>query len=77
LHTAAINQKAEVIKVLLDNGADVNAGDNFANVYRTAKEKSMHPLDGIIYVNIIIKMTSKIIKSFAKCCMILIVIRTF
>jgi hypothetical protein len=43
----------------LDNGADVNAGDNFANVYRTAKEKSMHPLDGIIYVNIIIKMRSK------------------
>ncbi|XP_012234478.1 mitochondrial disaggregase-like isoform X2 [Linepithema humile] len=45
LHTAAINNKAEIIKVLLDNGADINAGDNFVNVYRTAMEKSLHSLD--------------------------------
>lgn len=50
LHTAAINQKAEVIKVLLDHGIDVNAGDNFVNVYRTAMEKGLHSLDGIIFL---------------------------
>lgn len=46
LHTAAINQKVEVIKILLQNGADVNAGDNFVNVYRTAMEMGLHSLDG-------------------------------
>ncbi|KAL6422247.1 hypothetical protein ACFW04_010922 [Cataglyphis niger] len=45
LHTAAINQKVEVIKILLQNGADVNAGDNFVNVYRTAMEMGLHSLD--------------------------------
>ncbi|EFN68464.1 Caseinolytic peptidase B protein-like protein [Camponotus floridanus] len=45
LHTAAINQKVEVIKILLHNGADINAGDNFVNVYRTAMEKGLHSLD--------------------------------
>ncbi|XP_029165260.1 caseinolytic peptidase B protein homolog [Nylanderia fulva] len=45
LHTAAINQKEEVIKILLQNGADVNAGDNFINVYRTAMEMGLHSLD--------------------------------
>lgn len=45
LHTAAVNQKVEVIKILLHNGADVNAGDNFVNVYRTAMEKGLHSLD--------------------------------
>lgn len=47
LHTAAINQKVDVIKVLLHDGADVNAGDNFVNVYRTAMEMGLHSLDGI------------------------------
>ncbi|RLU24499.1 hypothetical protein DMN91_002588 [Ooceraea biroi] len=48
LHTAAINQMPEAIKVLLDNGVDINAGDNFTNVYRTAKEKSMHLMDVLV-----------------------------
>lgn len=59
MQTAAINQKEEVIKILLDNGADINAGDNFVNVYRTAMEKGLHSLDGIIfvlYINIIINI---------------------
>ncbi|XP_011641016.1 caseinolytic peptidase B protein homolog [Pogonomyrmex barbatus] len=45
LQTAAINQREEIMKILLDNGADVNAGDNFVNVYRTAMEKGLHSLD--------------------------------
>lgn len=54
LHTAAINQKVEVIKILLQNGADVNAGDNFVNVYRTAMEMGLHSLDGIYSILFII-----------------------
>lgn len=50
LQTAAINQKEEIIKILLANGADVNAGDNFVNVYRTAMEKGLDSLDGIHFV---------------------------
>lgn len=49
MQTAAINQREEIIKILLDNGADVNAKDDFVNVYRTAMEKGLHSLDGIIY----------------------------
>lgn len=47
LHVAAINDKPEVIKLLLSKGADVNAGDDFSNVYKTAMEKGMPSLDGI------------------------------
>lgn len=46
LHTAAINKKVEIIKILLDNDVDVNAGDNFVNVYKTAMEKGLHSFDG-------------------------------
>lgn len=56
LHTAAINNKAEIIKILLDNGADINAGDNFVNVYRTAMEKGLHSLDGILFISIFYKI---------------------
>lgn len=52
LHTAAINQKPEVIKILLENGADVNAEDRFVNVHRTAIEKGLHSLDGTFLINI-------------------------
>ncbi|XP_076277151.1 mitochondrial disaggregase [Lasioglossum baleicum] len=45
LHVAAINEKLEIIEVLLKKGADVNAGDEFINVYKTAIEKRLNSLD--------------------------------
>ncbi|XP_076675743.1 mitochondrial disaggregase [Andrena cerasifolii] len=48
LHVAAINGRPEVIKLLLSKGADVNAGDEFVNVYKTAIEKGIHSLDVLI-----------------------------
>ncbi|XP_066590330.1 mitochondrial disaggregase-like isoform X2 [Prorops nasuta] len=45
LQVAAINGRVEAIKFLIKNGADINAGDNFININRTAKEKGLHILD--------------------------------
>uniref|UniRef100_A0A0C9R1I9 Clpb_1 protein n=1 Tax=Fopius arisanus TaxID=64838 RepID=A0A0C9R1I9_9HYME len=45
LHSAAINGKTEALKFLITSGADVNAGDEFVNVYKTAIEKGLHSLD--------------------------------
>ncbi|XP_076237465.1 mitochondrial disaggregase isoform X2 [Calliopsis andreniformis] len=45
LHVAAINGRPEIIKLLLSKGADVNAGDEFINVYKTAIEKGIHSLE--------------------------------
>ena len=46
LHVAAINGKSEALKFLISKGADVNAGDEFINVFKTAMEKGLHTLDG-------------------------------
>ena len=35
-----------VVKVLLEAGADPNAGDDFSNVYDTSREKGIHSLEG-------------------------------
>lgn len=37
---------SSVVKVLLDKGADPNAGDEFNNVYETSREKCIHSLEG-------------------------------
>ena len=37
---------SSVVKVLLDAGADPNAGDDFNNVYDTSREKGIHSLEG-------------------------------
>lgn len=34
------------MKVLLEAGADPNAGDHFNNVYDTSREKGIHSLEG-------------------------------
>lgn len=43
---AAVNNKYDMCKVLLQKGADPNLGDDYSNPSRTAKEKGMHPIDG-------------------------------
>lgn len=48
LHVAAINGKVEIINYLLSNGARVNDGDEFSNVYKTALQKGLHSMDGIV-----------------------------
>lgn len=48
LHVAAINGHCNVMAALLDAGADVNAGDEFSNVYQTAREKNMNSLEVLV-----------------------------
>uniref|UniRef100_A0A6Q2YFY7 ClpB homolog, mitochondrial AAA ATPase chaperonin n=1 Tax=Esox lucius TaxID=8010 RepID=A0A6Q2YFY7_ESOLU len=52
-HTAVVSQassppvcSSSVVKVLLESGADPNAGDHFNNVYDTSREKGIHSLEG-------------------------------
>ncbi|XP_049763291.1 caseinolytic peptidase B protein homolog [Schistocerca cancellata] len=45
LHTAAINGWVDVARLLLQSGADPNAGDEFFSAYRTALEKGLHTVD--------------------------------
>lgn len=37
---------SSVVNVLLKNGADPNAGDEFNNVYETSRERGIHSLEG-------------------------------
>lgn len=46
LQCAAINGKADVVKFLVKHGVDINAGDEYVNIYKTGMEKGAHPLDG-------------------------------
>lgn len=48
LMVAAMNRQHNVVKVLLEMGADPNMGDDFSNVYETAREKSVHSLEVLV-----------------------------
>ncbi|KAF7386824.1 caseinolytic peptidase B protein isoform X1 [Vespula maculifrons] len=45
LQAAAINGKGDAVKFLIEKGADLNAGDNFINVYKTAMQKGLHTIE--------------------------------
>ncbi|XP_048016381.1 caseinolytic peptidase B protein homolog [Megalobrama amblycephala] len=48
LMVAAMNKQHNVVKVLLEAGADPNLGDDFNSVYETAREKGVHSLEVLV-----------------------------
>ncbi|XP_061876298.1 mitochondrial disaggregase [Colius striatus] len=48
LMVAAISRNSSVVKMLLAANADPNLGDDFSNVYETAKEKGLHSLEVLV-----------------------------
>lgn len=48
LMVAAMNRQHNVVKVLLEAGADPNLGDDFNSVYETAREKGVHSLEVLV-----------------------------
>eukprot|EP00095_Tigriopus_kingsejongensis_P003076 snap_masked-scaffold2346_size16788-processed-gene-0.5 protein:Tk03076 transcript:snap_masked-scaffold2346_size16788-processed-gene-0.5-mRNA-1 annotation:"suppressor of potassium transport" len=48
LHVAAVNGRLEAVQALLAAGADPNAGDEYVNIYHTARERGIHSLDVMV-----------------------------
>ncbi len=48
IHVAAVNRNSEVVRALLENGADPDMIDEFVNIYQTAREKHMHSIDVMV-----------------------------
>ncbi|XP_007247708.3 caseinolytic peptidase B protein homolog [Astyanax mexicanus] len=48
LMVAAMNRQHNVVKVLLESGADPNLGDEFSSVYGTARDKGVHSLEVLV-----------------------------
>ncbi|XP_016336858.1 caseinolytic peptidase B protein homolog isoform X2 [Sinocyclocheilus anshuiensis] len=48
LMVAAMNRQHNVVKVLLEAGADPNLGDDFNSVYEAAREKGVHSLEVLV-----------------------------
>lgn len=46
--TAVVNSRYDVVRFLLEAGADPNLSDEFQTPRRTANVKNMHYLDGIV-----------------------------
>lgn len=44
---AAVNDRVEIVKLLLKAGADPNMSDEFSNINRIARDKKLHSLEGI------------------------------
>lgn len=43
----AMNGYASTVKLLIDNGADINLGDEFTTAFHIAKKTQMHSLEGM------------------------------
>ena len=43
-----MNRNSEVVRALLENGADPDMIDEFVNIYQTAREKHMHSIDVMV-----------------------------
>ncbi|XP_030634630.1 caseinolytic peptidase B protein homolog [Chanos chanos] len=48
LMVASMNRQHNVVKILLESGADPNIGDEFSNVYETSRQKSIHSLEVLV-----------------------------
>ncbi|KAK3561244.1 hypothetical protein QTP86_030592 [Hemibagrus guttatus] len=48
LMVASMNRQHNVVKVLLESGADPNLGDDFSNVYGMARDKGIHSLEVLV-----------------------------
>ncbi|KAI0982209.1 hypothetical protein GJ496_002426 [Pomphorhynchus laevis] len=44
LHAAVINKNKQAIKILIDNGADLNSGDEYVNLFTTSTAKRVLPM---------------------------------
>ncbi|XP_014473843.1 PREDICTED: caseinolytic peptidase B protein homolog [Dinoponera quadriceps] len=49
LQVAAVNEQTEILKILLDNGVDINAGDDFVSANRLATQK------GVNFIEVLMK----------------------
>ena len=48
IHVASVNRQPEILKILLEYGADPDLADEFVNIYQTAREKNMQSLDVMV-----------------------------
>ena len=48
IHVAAVNKQSDILKILLENGANPDATDDFVNIYQTAREHKMQSLDVMV-----------------------------
>ena len=48
IHVASVNGQKEILKILLENGADPDLTDEFVNIYQTAREKNLQSLDVMV-----------------------------
>ena len=48
IHVAAVNRQPEILRFLLENGADPDLTDEFANIYQTAREKNIDSLQVMV-----------------------------